>query len=117
MFRCQSCETIVPAGTRSRKIVLQTRSKTYEPRGADPRERGRWGRGRGRGCGGSKKKQQYDKGGVGTEIVREIMVCPTCGEKHAAEEAAATEQAALQLAAAAPVEVEAVVIEEDASSE
>lgn len=91
MFRCESCDTIVPAGTRSQKVVVQTRQKTYEPRGADPRERGRWGRGRGR---GTKKKQNYDKGGQGTEIVREIMVCPACAEKHAAEAQAATEAAA-----------------------
>ena len=81
MFRCQVCETIVPSGTRSHKIVVQTRKKIYEPRGTDPRERRRWGRGRGR----TKKKQTFDKGGQGTEIVREIMVCPRCAESHGQE--------------------------------
>lgn len=93
MFRCESCETIVPAGTRSQKIVVQTRPRTYEPRGADPRERGRWGRGRG--AGRSTKKQEYDKGGQGTEVVRELMVCPACGDQHTATAAAAAEAAAI----------------------
>lgn len=80
MFRCQECGTIVASGTRSHKIVVQTREKTYEPRGANPRERPRWSRGRGR----SKKKAPYDKGGQGTEIVRELMVCPECAAQHSA---------------------------------
>ncbi|GAB4160405.1 MAG: hypothetical protein Tsb009_37710 [Planctomycetaceae bacterium] len=91
MFRCQSCNTVVPPRTRSQKIVVQTRQRIYEPRGVDPSER-RGGRGRGR---STRKKQAYDKGGQGTEIVRELMVCPNCAEKMTAEaEAKAAETAA-----------------------
>ncbi len=85
MFRCQKCDTVVPAGIRSHKIVLQTRTREYESRGPDPSERRRFSRGRGP----RTKKQKYDRGGHGTEIVREIMVCPKCAQEHAEQEAAA----------------------------
>jgi hypothetical protein len=100
VFRCQSCDTVAPAKTRGQKIVVQTRPKTYNPRGVDPRER-RFGRGRGK---PTKKKEGYDKGGVGTEIVREIMVCPRCAESMNAEAAAAAEAEA-----AAALVVETVI--------
>lgn len=81
MFRCQMCETVVPAGTRSTKVVVATRARVYEARGQDPRERrgGRVFRGRR----GPRKKKPYDKGGQGTEIVRELSVCPSCAVEHA----------------------------------
>ena len=81
MFRCQMCDTIVPAGTRSTKVVVATRQKIYEPRGQDPRER-RGGRSF-RGRRGPRKKKPYDKGGTGTEIVRELSVCPSCAAERA----------------------------------
>lgn len=82
MFRCQICNTIVPAGTRSTKVVLATRHRVYEARGQDPRERrgGRSFRGRSR---GPRKKKPYDKGGTGTEIVRELSACPSCAAERA----------------------------------
>lgn len=80
MFRCQMCDTIVPAGIRSAKVVVATREKVYEPRGQDPRER-RGGRGF-RGRRGPRKKKPYDKGGRGVEIVRELAVCPGCATEH-----------------------------------
>ncbi len=75
-------------------MVVATRPRNYEPRGQDPSER----RGRGRFVRGKRvrKRKPYDKGGAGTEIVRELSVCPTCAvelnEEIAAEAAA---QAAL----------------------
>jgi len=75
MFRCQNCDRIVPAGVRSNKIVVQIRRKEYAARGPDPSERRRYPRGR-----GPRKKQKYDRGGAGHEIVREIMVCPECAK-------------------------------------
>jgi hypothetical protein len=35
-----------------------------------------------------RKQPEYDKGGVGTEIVQEAMVCPRCAEKFLAEQKA-----------------------------
>lgn len=81
MFRCQMCDTVVPAGTRSSKVVMATRTRVYEPRGQDPRER-RGGRSF-RGRRGPRKKKPYDKGGEGTEIVRELSVCPKCAAENA----------------------------------
>lgn len=107
MFRCQQCDTVVPAGTRSNKIVTQTRSKVYESRGPDPSERrGRYPRGRGR-----PKKKEYDRGGTGTEIVREIMVCPKCAEELNAE-IERERQAALAAAEAAEAAAEPVAATE-----
>jgi len=87
MFRCQKCGTIVPAGVRATKVVVATRPRVYEPRGQDPSER----RGRSRFQRGRRvrKRKPYDKGGQGTEIVRELSVCPTCAADFAAAEEAA----------------------------
>jgi len=81
MFRCQMCNAIVPAGTRSTKVVVATRERIYEPRGQDPRER-RGGRGF-RGRRGPRKRKPYDKGGRGVEIVRELSACPSCAALYA----------------------------------
>ena len=51
----------------------------------------------------ARRQQSFDKGGVGTEIVREISVCPKCADAHRIEAEAA--------AAAAEVETEAVATE------
>ena len=32
--------------------------------------------------GKQKRRQSYDKGGEGTEIVQELMVCPECAKQH-----------------------------------
>lgn len=91
MFRCELCQTVVPPRQRSTKIVLKTRPRTYSQRGTEQREfRGRWQR---RGL--PRKQPEFDKGGVGTEIVQEAMACPKCAEKYMAEQKAA-EQAAVQ---------------------
>ena len=118
MFRCQNCDTVVPAGTRSSKIIVETRAKEYAPRGADPSERRRrFPRGR-----GPRKKQKYDRGGTGREIVREKMVCPKCAESMSAEiaaaaaEAAAVEAAAAEAAAAEAAATEAAAAEAAAST-
>jgi len=84
MYRCQLCQTVVPAKQRSTKIVLKTRPRTYHQRGEIAREfRGRFPR-----RGMPRKVPEYDKGGVGTEIVQEAMVCPQCAQKFAAEQQA-----------------------------
>ena len=98
MFRCQLCQTVVPAGTRSTKVVLVTREKVYGERGGGGHAATRGGF-RKRGGGGRRNtpKKNYDKGGVGTEIVREAMACPRCAEDHQRkldQEAAAANAAA-----------------------
>jgi len=86
MFRCQLCQCVVPAGTRSTKVILVTREKTYGERGGGGPAATRGGF-RKRGGGGRNKtpKKNYDKGGQGTEIVREAMACPRCAEDHQRE--------------------------------
>lgn len=81
------CGSVVPHGIRSHKIVVNTREKTYEPRGTRPRERRPWQRGR-RGQ-SSTRRQVYDKGGHGREIVRELVVCPDCAKKYEQRQQAA----------------------------
>lgn len=92
---------MVPAGVRGTKIVTQTRDKEYDQREAEPTTRGggRFGRGR-----FSRRKRVIDRGGAGTEIVREIMVCPKCAEKYAEEEAA-RQAAAAALVVESPPEM------------
>lgn len=83
MFRCQLCQTIVPAGTRSTKVILVTREKTYGERGGAPAAtRGGFRKRGGGGRRNSTPKKNYDKGGQGSEIVREAMACPRCAEDH-----------------------------------
>ena len=91
MFRCELCHTVVPPRQRATKVVLATRQRVYASRGTERRERpGRPPRGRIP----QRKEPEYDKGGVGTEIVREAMACPKCAEEHRKQMA--------ELAAAAP---------------
>jgi len=87
VFRCQMCDCIVPQGIRAHKLVVKTRQKNYAPRGTKPVERRNW-RQRGR----VKRRQVYDKGGEGTEIVRELAICPDCATKHQMEQEANTSE-------------------------
>lgn len=97
MFRCEQCGGVVAPGIRTTRIVVETRDKTYEPRGSRERDRVRRF---GRKMDASRKarrRQVFDKGGRGTEIVREIVACPKC----ALEVTAARAEAAAQAEAAA----------------
>ena len=76
MFRCQICQTVVPPKTATQKLVVKSRPKEYAARGSDPRER------RFRSRFAPPVRQQYDKGGEGTEIVQELSVCPECARKY-----------------------------------
>ena len=70
MFKCQNCQTIVPAHTKAQRIVVEIRHKVYP-----------------------KRKEAFwtvrhgshllidDVGGEGWEIAREIVVCPDCAAK------------------------------------
>lgn len=77
MFRCQICQTVVPKRTATHKIVVESRPKEYAERGTHPRER-RFSRSRF----ARPQKQEYDKGGAGTEIVQELSACPDCAAKY-----------------------------------
>lgn len=63
MFRCQKCNTTTNPGEKETKIIIETRKVSY-------------------------KKPSYDKGKKfittthGTEIVREIKVCPRCALEY-----------------------------------
>lgn len=81
MFRCQLCQTVVPAGTPAQKIVMSTRSKSYAARGTQRSSPGEF---RPRGRRNSPPPKPYDKGGEGQEIVREANVCPACAAKYQA---------------------------------
>lgn len=77
MYRCQICKTVVPPNTPATRLVVETREKEYPttadrgPRGKKPRL--------------NRYQQPADIGGKGTEIVREIVVCPACARKSRAE--------------------------------
>ena len=67
MFTCQECGVTVPAGTRAQRFVVETRvvhhparvkANTVKVQGKD--------------------KHRDDPGGTGTQIVREVLLCPAC---------------------------------------
>ena len=60
-FRCQLCGKAQPTYAKPVNLVIETRSKVYPKRYADPQ------------C-----KILIDAGGVGTEIVREVEACEEC---------------------------------------
>lgn len=85
MYRCQVCATVVPARVRASKVVVATRPKVYEARAAERTEqRGRWVRGR-----PPQRQQPMDKGGEGSEIVRELTMCPKCAAEFESSKATA----------------------------
>jgi hypothetical protein len=69
MFKCQNCQTIVPANTKAQHIVAESRRKSYPYR-----KKAFWA------YNPEKQKQELidDVGGEGWEIAREIVVCPDC---------------------------------------
>lgn len=65
-----------------------------------------------------RKRKPYDKGGKGTEIVRELSVCPACAEELNAELAAeAAAQAAAEPSPMMGAEVETEVAATAATDE
>jgi hypothetical protein len=76
VFRCQICCQQVPPRTTAQRVIVQTRPQKYPARSKANRvvrlsETG-------------KPKVIFvdDPGGVGREIVRELMVCPGCASAH-----------------------------------
>ena len=76
MFRCQLCQSVLPTRTPSQRLVLKRRTKQYPYRlranvivVTEPRKK-------------PKKVYRDDPGGEGHEIVKEVIVCPTCAAKN-----------------------------------
>jgi rubredoxin len=71
MFICEICKSIVPPSTPATRFVVETRNTIYPPRKETHifRRNGRL-------------VKQDDPGGRGTEIVKEMIVCPECARKQ-----------------------------------
>ena len=71
MYRCEVCKELVPPGTVSKKVVVETREVNYPRRAAANRPK----------PGDSKRERRDDPGGRGSEIVREVIACPRCASR------------------------------------
>ena len=74
VYLCQACGVVVPPRTPRELRVVQTRTVRFpfrpEARTVKDRRSGKW-------------RPRDDPGGVGTQIVSEIAVCPGCAaEDH-----------------------------------
>jgi hypothetical protein len=70
MYRCEICKEVVPPRTPSHRVVVETREVRY-PFRADANVVVVKG----------KLEKRNDPGGIGREIVREVIVCPRCAGK------------------------------------
>jgi hypothetical protein len=68
MYRCELCEKVVAPNVPSTRVTVETRPATYPFRADANRPVKR----------GKDKKKPDDRGGRGTEIVRERVACPAC---------------------------------------
>lgn len=75
MYRCQVCDGVAPTNTSAIRQVVETRRRKY-PFREKVNQFLKDGR----------KKTSDDPGGVGFEIVREILVCPACAESPAGQD-------------------------------
>ena len=79
MFLCHLCGTVVPPRIAPTRIIVKSRSKQYPSRhGANVfyrlDEKGKL-----------KRREVDDPGGIGWEIVREILACPDCAAERESE--------------------------------
>ena len=65
-FRCGFCNKAQEAGTSPTMVVTETRAKNYPERRKQT----------------STGNKLIDKGGRGSEIVKEVRACPTCAERR-----------------------------------
>jgi hypothetical protein len=70
MYKCEICQRIVPPGTKANRIPVETRFRRYPMR---PKANHYIKE--------HKQVTSDDPGGVGHEIVREVLACPDCAEK------------------------------------
>jgi hypothetical protein len=77
MYRCDVCDSVVPANTPCNRITIETRVVEYPMRPKvhwiPPKD-------------GGKGKWIDDPGGRGTRIVRELRACPPCAAAAAAND-------------------------------
>jgi len=86
VFRCQICQQVARAGAKAQRVVLVSREKTYAQRGGHEGFQRRFRAPR-------PPKQEFDKGGRGHEIVREVLACDACAARvKPIVEAAAVEE-------------------------
>ncbi len=71
MYKCEICKKSVAPSTPATRLVVKTR-KTGYPLRKDAHKYKIEGR----------PKKNDDLGGVGTEIVKEILACPQCSKNH-----------------------------------
>lgn len=71
MYRCEISGELIPAGSRSKKVILKVRPVTYSHRPGANRRRVR-----------RKKKDVGDPGGYGWEVVKEVLVCQRVWEQY-----------------------------------
>jgi hypothetical protein len=72
MYRCEHCNEVVPPGVSAVKRVVEFRERSYPVRQLTS---SRPGKSKGR-----RGRRPDDPGGDGREIVRELLVCPSCAE-------------------------------------
>jgi hypothetical protein len=76
MYVCQICQKTVLPRTPANRIITETRARHYPRRSnANPVSRKRK-------SGRTNDPRKDDPGGVGYEIVREIIVCPVCAQRE-----------------------------------
>lgn len=66
MYKCELCKKVISPNTKAIRIPVETRTRQYPPRQKEVSG--------GRGL----TKTIFVPGGVGSEIVREIVACPDC---------------------------------------
>ena len=79
MFQCQLCRRVAPQRTPAQRVVVQTRPKKY-PFRSDANRIVRL-------SDNGKRRERFidDPGGVGREIVLEVLVCPDCASNCGGE--------------------------------
>ena len=73
MYKCEICQQTVPPRTKAFRIVVETRFKRYPYREEviPAIVKGKF-------------ELLDDPGGMGREIVREVLTCPDCAARHCA---------------------------------
>jgi hypothetical protein len=79
MYRCDVCDSVVPANTPAERVTVETRVIEHPHR-----PKAHWQPPR---PPATKGKRVDDPGGTGTAIVREAIVCARCAEKPPPHEA------------------------------
>ncbi|MBL4848319.1 MAG: hypothetical protein JKY65_22600 [Planctomycetes bacterium] len=72
MYRCEISGELIPAGTRSRKVVLQVRPVNYLQRPDALKKKKK----------SARRRNSGDPGGNGWEIVKEVFVCQRVWEQY-----------------------------------